>query len=224
MKENGLFNDLRGFLARLEEEGELKRVTKEVNWDREIGAIMVKIFDTEGPAVLFEKVKDSEYPLVSGVMSTFKRYALGIQSPPDLRSMCRKVLEATRNPVEPRIVVDGPCKENIFTGNGVDVYKFPTPKWHRLDGGRYIGTLGVVITRDIDTGIRNAGIYRLQIHAKDKISLIGSQQAGVALSRYRGRKKSMPVAVAIGLEPSVIAASVTQVAYGVDELATGRAR
>ena len=62
------YRDLREFVARLEEEGLLVRVREQVDWHLEIGALMSKVFSARGPAVLFENVKDSPYPLLSGAM------------------------------------------------------------------------------------------------------------------------------------------------------------
>lgn len=211
--------DLREFIGRLEEEGELKRVTKEVDWNIEIGTVMIKIFGMNGPAILFENVKGSKFPLLSGAMLTDKRYALGIQtSVPDKRTLIKKVMEAIKNPVAPILVKDGTCKENIDKGNEIDLYKFPTPRWHNLDGGRYIGTLGVVITRDPETNIRNMGIYRQQLHGKNKVGLLATQQVGQMFQKYKAMNKPMPIATAIGVDPAILVAACCQLAYGQDEL------
>lgn len=212
------YKDLREFIAKLEERNELKRIRKEVDWNLEIGTITRIVFDERGPALLFEKVKDSPYPLVTGVMDTFKRYALGIGSSPDLRSIYRKVMDACQDPLKPILLDKGPCKENILMGDDIDLYKFPTPKWHYLDGGRYMGTLGVVIAKDPVTGIRNIGIYRQQILGKRKTGILTNQQLGVMFERYRDMGKPMPVVTAIGLAPEILAASVVSLIYGQDEL------
>ena len=213
------YKDLREFIKKLEEEGELHRIKKEVDWNIELGTIMRKVFDLRGPAVLFEKVKGSNITLLSGAMDTYKRYALGIgESSQDLRSLLKKVLEATKNPIKPVLVKDGVCKENMEKGKDIDLYKFPVPKWHELDGGRFIGTLGVVITRDPETGVRNVGIYRQQLHGKNKTGLMALQQLGLMFEKYSAMKKPMPIVTAIGVDPAILAASVCAVGYGEDEL------
>ena len=213
------YRDLREFIKKLEEEGELRRVKKEVNWDIEIGTIMTKIFGMNGPAILFENVRGSNFPLLSGAMFTDKRYALGIQaSSSDKRTLIKKVLEAAKNPVAPIMVKDGVCKEYIDKGDNIDLYKFPTPRWQDLDGGRFIGTLGVVITRDPETGIRNMGIYRQQIHGKNKTGILHTQQVGQMFEKYKAMNKPMPIATAIGVDPGVLVAACCQLAYGQDEL------
>ncbi len=88
----------------------------QVDWDLEVGAIMQKVFDTQGPAVLFESVKDSLYPFLSGAMYTYQRYGLGIGVEGNLRTILHKVLEAIQNPIPPVVVDSGPCQENVLAG------------------------------------------------------------------------------------------------------------
>src|SRR3990170_6064504 len=116
------YGDLRQFVSRLEEEGLLCRVKDRVDWNLEVGAIMQKTFDVYGPAVLFENVKDSPYPLLSGAMYTYKRYGLGIGVEGDLRSSLHRVLGAIESPIAPVRVDAGPCQENVLTGNDIDLY------------------------------------------------------------------------------------------------------
>ena len=64
------------------------------------------------------------------------------------------------------VVTDGPVLENVVRGDDVDVFSFPVPIHHELDGGRYIGTACGVVTRDPDTGRVNVGTYRVQAMAE----------------------------------------------------------
>jgi 4-hydroxy-3-polyprenylbenzoate decarboxylase len=205
-------------MVKLEEEGELHRIKTEVDWDLELGAIMRKIYEINGPACLFEKVKGTELSLLSGALFGYKRYGMAIGSPPDLRSILKKLLLAIQNPIPPVLVSGAPCKENIDAGNKIDLEKFPAPKWHHLDGGRYFGTLGVVITKDPDTGIRNVAVYRQQMISKNRVTLLGSQHSGIHLQKYRVKKMAMPVATAIGVPPAVLVGAVINVPFGEDEL------
>ena len=213
------YQDLRGFISSLEEEGLLRRVKEQVDWNLEVGAIMQKVFDARGPAILFENVKDSPHPLLSGAMCTYRRYALGVGSEGDLRSILSKALHAIDNPILPVRVERGSCQENVLTGKDIDLYRFPTPLWHELDGGRFIGTLGLVVTRDPDTGKRNVGIYRQQIIGKGETGLLATQQMGTMFQKYRALGEPMPIATAIGVAPEVLAAAVFHAPYGQDELA-----
>ena len=173
-----MFNDLRSFIDVLGERKLLRRVRAEVDWDLEVGAIQRRVFDREGPALFFERVRGYEWPLVSGVLGTAERYALALGCEPHKRSIIRKVEAAAAEPLPPVVVESGLCQENVDTGAAINVLKFPVPQWHRLDGGRYIGTLGLVITKDPDTGAQNVGIYREQVLDRNRLGLNATQQVG----------------------------------------------
>lgn len=214
------YNDLRGFIDRLEKEGELVRVRAQVDPELEIGAIMRKVFDKRGKAVLFENLKGHSIPLICGAMDTFNRYALGVECEPHPRAILKKNLEGLRNPIPPIIVKEGPCQEVVLMGPDVDLEQFPAPIWHPLDGGRYIGTMAVVIVKDPQTGTRNMGIYREQIQGRNKMGIQSTQQVGVILRKYRDRGEAMPVVTAIGVDPAILAASCFRLGLGADELAS----
>ncbi len=106
----------------------------------------------------------------------------------------------------PKIVKTGPVKENIVNGDDVDLYEFPVPQWNRLDGGRYILTYGGVVTKDPDTGVMNVGIYRGMVAGKNKIPILmwRAQHIGHHVTAWQqAGHKEMPIAVAIGWEPSL---------------------
>ncbi len=212
------YRDLRGHINKLEQEGELQRIKVEVDWDVELSAIMRRVFKLNGPACFFEKVKDSEFPVFTGALFGHKKYGLAVDAPPNLKGILQKMLHCINNPIDPIMVSSGHCKENIDTGNKINLDKFPVPKWHQLDGGRYIGTLGTVITKDPETGIRNMAVYRQQILGKNKVGINPAQHGGIHLRKYRDMNKPMPVATAIGVPPSVLAAAITKAPYGQDEM------
>lgn len=214
-----MFDDLRAFLSLLEGRGLLRRVRAEVDWDLEVGAIQRRIFDREGPALLFERVRGHQWPLVSGVLGTPERVALALGCEPEPRKMITVLRDATENPIPPERVDKGVCQQNVDRGAAIDVLKFPTPKWHRLDGGRYIGTLGLVITKDPETGRSNAGIYREQILGPNRIALNATQQVGTLWQKWRRAGRPMPVATAIGVDPATMIGSLVQAKLGDDEFA-----
>src|SRR5262249_42859083 len=108
--------------------------------------------------------------------------------------------------IPPKIVKTGPCKENILTGEAVDLYEFPTPYWNRLDGGRYLMTYGGCVTKDPKTGVMNIGVYRGMIAHKTPLPILmwRAQHIGPHVTEWKqGGKSEMPIAVAIGIEPSI---------------------
>ena len=167
------FRDHRDFFAVLEKEGELLRIGQEVDWDLEVGAIGRRVYEMEGPCLLFEKIKDYQkgFRISNGTTGTWSRVALamGLSKKTSVREIYRVYEEKLEKKIPPRIVKkeDAPCKENIMIGDDIDLYKFPSPMIHEGDGGRYIGTWDLVVCNDPETGWTNWGMYRFMVHTKD---------------------------------------------------------
>ena len=157
------FDSLRDFLNSLESIGDLKRITVPVDPVHELGAIAYHSLLRKGPALLFENIKGFATPLVTNVLSTDRKVAVALGIEGDMRTMFEKFLSGFRNPIEPVEVKGGPCKEEIYKDDQVDLNKFPTPVWHEKDAGPYLGTFHGCITKDRKTGDQNMGMYRLMI-------------------------------------------------------------
>jgi 4-hydroxy-3-polyprenylbenzoate decarboxylase len=204
------FNDHRDFFQTLEKEGELVRISQEVDWDLEVGAIGRRVYEREGPCLLFEKIKD--YPegfrISNGTTGTWSRVALAMGLPKNtpVREIYREYEKSLEKKIPPRIVkrADAPCKENIMTGDEVDLYKFPTPMIHEGDGGRYIGAWDLVVCKDPGTGWVNWGMYRFMIHTKDWLTgwpQTTSHLAMIFKEKYLPKNQPMPIAVVLGADP-----------------------
>jgi UbiD family decarboxylase len=127
--------------------------------------------------------------------------------------------KARRNPVDPALVKTGLCKEVITRGSDLDVRIFPHAVWTPgQDPGPYI-TAAMVITKDPETGGRNIGTYRLQVNGPKRLVLwMGPTQDGSRqLRKYEAKGLDMPVAIAIGADPTLLLASVTKFPYTTDE-------
>ena len=107
--------------------------------------------------------------------------------------------------------------ENIHVGDKVDLFEFPIPKWHDLDGGRYIGTGHFVIQRDPDEGWINLGTYRVQVHDKNTATIFMSpgKHGDIIRRKYWDKGQSCPVAVVCGAEPLLLNAGAYRYALGV---------
>lgn len=215
----GPYLDLREYLAALEHRELLCTVAAEVDWDCEVGAIARIMLDRHGPALKFTAVRDSPHALVTSVLATPERYALGLGCEPTMRAIIEYVSSGANRPITPVISGEGVCQEHVVPGDRIDLFSLPVPKWHELDGGRYLGTLGVVIARDPETGARNAGIYRQQIIDRNTTAIQATQQFGILMRKYRALGRPMPVATVIGLDPCTIMAACLQARLGEDELA-----
>ena len=217
------YEDLRQFIGACEERKELVRMRDEVDWNLEIGAITRRSFDLQGPAILFENVKGSPkgFSFFSGMVSTYRRYALAMNLPPEtpIKEIIRTYYLRIKKPIPPEIVSSGVCKDNRMEGDKVDILRFPTPKWNPRDGGRFIGTFGCVITRDPENGWVNMGVYRMMIHdaRSTGMFIVPAQHIGYHFRKYRELNKLMPTAVAIGVDPAVVLASCGRFPFNVNE-------
>lgn len=224
------YQDLRGYLKLLESAGLLKRIKTEVELKHEIGAISARSIDRRGPALLFENIKGYRgVPLVCNVISTPEQLAIAFGTDADEDQIYARIVHGMENRVESVVRQGGPCKEEIITGDAVDVYKFPTPYWHELDGGQYIGTTAGCITRDPDTGILNMGSYRVMIKDRNTLATnirgphpIGGKKAaslsnpgdvGAAdhVMRNEAKDVATPIALALGMDPLLTLASGSSV-------------
>ena len=200
----------RDFFEVLEKQGELARIKKEVNWDIEAGAIGRKVYESSGPCLLFEKIRD--YPegfrISNGTTGTWSRVALSMDLPKNtpVREIYRHYEQGMEKKIPPVLLPKdkAPCKENIMQGNDVDLYKFPAPMIHEGDGGRYIGTWDVVINKDPETGWSNWGMYRFMVHTRNWLTgwpQSTSQLAFIFNRSYLPHNKPMPVAIVLGADP-----------------------
>lgn len=213
---------LREWLDFLEAQGELQRITAEVDWNLEIGSITRRALAEGQPALLFENIKDYKEgrctKLFTGGVGSKERLALalGLSKEVSFQTIVRTIKERLRQPVAPQEVLHGPVKDNILKGDQIDLYEFPVPKWNALDGGRYINTSGSVITRDPETGRINIGTYRGMILDKDSIGvlLVMTASWGKAFLKYRDLGKPMPVAVAYGFDPVLFITASTAIQPG----------
>src|SRR5262245_42852109 len=160
------FVDMREWIARLDKEGGVGGITGEVDWDGELGASARLLLEKKGPALLFERIKGYETGrctkvFVSGLGSV-GRLALALGFPKDVsnRDLVQYVMKLNRQTIPPKIVATGPVKDVVVRGKDVDQAEFPVPKWHYLEGGRYIHTFSGVVTRDPETRAMNVRIYR----------------------------------------------------------------
>ncbi len=216
------FKDLREFLARLEREGELKKFEESVDWNLEAGAITRRSLEAGLPAPFFQSIKDYKgHRMVSCVLANLKRIAIAMDMPSDtpMRELIEEYLKRQKNPVKPVTVKTGQCKENIIAGNEVDLLKLPVPLIHDGDGGRYIGTWHLTVTKDPDSDWQNWGMYRHMLHDKNSFGVLAPAPKHLGtMAALKYGPKPMPVAVVLGTEPVTTFCAATPVPYGVSEV------
>jgi UbiD family decarboxylase len=220
------YRDLREWLDQVNEFGELRTV-EGADWDLEIGAIteMARKESKVAPCILFDSIKgySKGQRLVVGQLNSIKRVALTTGMPTEMSTL--ELVDAWRKkikemkPIAPREVKDGLFVENVWEEKDVDVLRFPTPRYNIGDGGRYIGTGHLTISRDPEEGWINIGTYRIMIHDGKSIGLYMSpgRHGRIQMEKYFAQNRPFPVAVSLGHDPLLFMASAFEVPYGLSE-------
>lgn len=222
------YEDLRGFLNRLEACGKLHRITRPVDKDWEIAAVsrvaFEKIPEPQRPAIFFEQVIGFDIPVVTGAIGSSRSiYCLALDC--ELSEVQQKWAEAELKPVPPTLVVQGPVQENIWNADDANLTRFPIPTWTvGQDPAPYI-TSGYVITVDPESRTRNVGTYRIQLKGPRKLGLfINYLQGGrLHVEKNNKLKQPSPVAIVIGADPVIGIVSVSRLPQDLDELAVAGA-
>jgi len=205
--------NLRAFLLKLEKEGKLERIKKEVSIKKEIANI---IYSLDEKPVIFDNVKGYKFPIFAGITSNRDIIAEGLGTTKE--KLLVKLVESLRSPKEPKIVDKAPCQEVIV--KDVDLTKIPILFHLDGDGGRY-GSATVATIKDPDTG-RNVSYHRLMEIGKNKFTarLIGKRQTRTTYDKI---DKDLEMAVCIGNSVAVMVAASLGPPSGVDEFAIANA-
>ena len=235
------FPSLREFIAQLESENELVRITEPVSPILEITEITDRI--SKGPnggkALLFANVDGSSMPVLINAFGSFRRMQIALEvshiddvardieryvklAPPetfaDKVRLLPLLLEASRIPPVIMSTKNAFCQEVVKTGDDVDLTSLPILQCWPKDAGRFI-TLPMVINRSLDHKIRNIGLYRMQVYDKKTTAMHWHIHKDGAhfFHDFKREKKIMEVAVAIGGDPVVCYSASAPLPYGIDE-------
>ncbi|MBI4292149.1 MAG: UbiD family decarboxylase [Betaproteobacteria bacterium] len=220
-----MFDDLREFVEKAQGLGECK-VIEGAHWDVEMGRIAeLSLSVPDSPLLMFDRIQG--YPkgfrVCTNPFTSTRRVALGLGLPLELKGLdlirAWKEKVASIKPIPPVYVKTGPVKENVLTGKDVDVLKFPTPQWHELDGGRYIGTGCMVIQKDPDTGWVNMGTYRTMISDGKTVTFhsVPGRHGAIIAKKYWERGQSCPIAIVCGQGPQLWMSAVSPIPIGITE-------
>ena len=232
------YRDLRDFVKRLEKQGELRRISREVDPLLEITEITDRVVKRGGPALLFEHPKGSRVPALTNLVGSKQRIHLAlevnsleevagrissildVQSPQGLLDKVKMLPKlAELGNLFPKIVRSGECQEVVRT-EGFSLLEFPVLQCWPKDGGRYI-TWPMVITKNPETGKRNVGCYRMQVFDGCTTAMHWQTQKHGAehfrAARSKDEKGTMEVAVAIGSDPATCLAGILPVPPDLDE-------
>ncbi|MEQ1740785.1 MAG: 4-hydroxy-3-polyprenylbenzoate decarboxylase [Methyloglobulus sp.] len=238
------YKDLRDFIAQLEKQGELKRISVEVDPCLEMTEICDRVLKQGGPAILFENPKNSKIPVLCNLFGTPKRVAMGMgaSSVSELRGI-GELLAYLKEPeppkgmkdafekipvfkqvlnMTPKLVSSPVCQETVLEGDEIDLSLYPIQTCWPGDAGPLI-TWPLVITKGPNKTRQNLGIYRQQVIGKNKVIMRWLTHRGGALDFREWQQahpdKPFPIAVALGADPATILAAVTPVPDPLSEYA-----
>jgi UbiD family decarboxylase len=205
---------LRGFLKQLDEKGELTRIRKPVSTEYELAGVIDAL--GEKP-VFFERVKESDIPVVAGLGSSKELVARALNL--ERGQLLQKLSLAIKTPFPiPDVVKNGECQQNIK--KNIDLTKLPIMKYTEKDGGKYVAS-AVAIVRDPELG-RNMCFHRLMLLDRNKFvaRIVEDRGTHTALKKSRGE---LEIAMCIGNSAAVLLAASTSLPKGVDELGMANA-
>ena len=229
------FRSLGAFLAELERRGDLRRVTREADWDGEIAEIAGREAKAGGPALLFERVRGASFPLAVNVLAAERRIEWGLGRTP--RAVGAE-LEQIVHALPPRRLADlwalrGSAKRALAMqpkrlghgeaqrhALGADLAKLPVLQLWPKDGGRFL-TFPLVLTEHPETKVRNVGVYRMQVYDAETTGMHWQIGKGGGYHYHAAERlgRDLPVAVAVGADPATLLAAVAPLPEGLDELA-----
>ncbi len=223
------YNDLRQWLEQVKAIGELAH-PKGADWNLEIGGVSEIDYKKRGPALLFDEIKGHAkgFRILTSSTNSARRLGLTLRMGADhndaslveqLRGAPNRWAAAAKD-FDPVFVDSGPVFENVMQGDAVDLMKFPTPLWHALDGGRYIGTGAAVATIDPDDHWVNLGAYRSMLVDKNHVTMniVNGKHGRTHCDKWMAREGRAPVAIHIGMDPLFMILAGVEVPTGMSEL------
>ncbi len=233
------YNDLRAFITALEENGELKRVTAEIDPVLEIAELADRAVKSGGPALLCENPTGYSIPVLINAFASMRKMELALEVD-SIDSIAARIAEyvAMKTPEGllgklkmlpklaemgsffPKEVRTGPVKE-VIKKDGFSLLDYPVLKCWPGDAGRFI-TLPLVFTKNPETGKRNVGVYRMQVYDERSTGMHWqTHKQGAEHYRRRlaaGKEEHMEVAVAIGADPATMFSGLLPLPPDLDEM------
>jgi len=211
--------DLRTYLNHLHKSQpkEIKMVDQEIDRKWEVTALVEKLKKDPQypnfPAILFTNIKGCKFPLLINLCGNYQRLAFSIDS--TVQTMVPQYAKLEANPIAP-LEIDrnqAPVKEVVWTGDQIDLDRFPAPWHNELDAGYFIAG-GTCLTKDPENQKTNVGIYRHQIHSRNEVGLMISpaHHGGDVLRRMQNAERPLEVAIVIGHHPTFLMSAVSRLA------------
>lgn len=238
------YTDLRDFIDHLEQRGELKRISVEVDPILEMTEIADRVLRAGGPALLFENPKGSDIPVLVNLFGTAHRVALSMgkgsvqslrevgqllaylkepEPPKGMKDYWQKIplFKQVLN-MAPKVVKSAVCQQCVLEGDDIDLSQYPIQHCWPEDVAPLI-TWGLVVTKGPHKPRQNMGVYRQQVIGKNRVIMRWLSQRGGALDFKEWQEehpgKPFPVSVVLGCDPATILAAVVPIPDSLSEYA-----
>src|SRR6266540_1012512 len=211
--------DLRTFLRRLEERApdELLRVRRPVSVDLELTGVLRKLQSEQRyPAVIFERIQDKKLRVVSNLLGNTRLLAEALETTPE--ELTRTYIEREDARMAVKEVSDAPVQEVVITGADVDLHEMPIVVNCGKDSGQFISA-GVTTVRVPEAGNHNSGIYRAQIHSRNRLGMSYEKHTHIGTVHRAAEARGEPVdcAIWVGHHPATLLGCQSKIPYGEDE-------
>jgi len=211
-------HSFRSFLQHLDEEGQVDRITVEVDPIYELAGV-ASLIEAQQRTYWFEQVQDARFPHVGGIFNQFEHIgtALGYAGTEPFTHQCLEdaMERAKSHPIAPETVATGPVKDVTIQSPDVNLGDLPVPSFFELDSGPFI-TAAVGVTRDPATGRLNVGVYRTLILERNRMVVNASSMSDLRriYERWEEAGAPMPIALAIGVSAALLLAAAGKPAPG----------
>jgi 4-hydroxy-3-polyprenylbenzoate decarboxylase len=233
------YHSLEECLLDLEKNGQLIRVKEEVDPNLQMAAIHLRVFESKGPALLFEHVKGSAFRAASNIFGTLERskfiFRHSLDAVQRLIELKSDPMQAIKHPFQnfnaglaalKALPLKNPLSKPVLA-NVVNISDLPLIKHWPMDGGAFV-TLPQVYTEDPDQpGVMHAnlGMYRIQLNGNEyemnkEVGLHYQLHRGIGVHQTKATKKGEPlkVSVFVGGPPSHSVAAVMPLPEGISEM------
>lgn len=223
---------LRGYIEALRGIDQVVEIERPVDVNQEMSAIARLCYESGAPVPLFREIAgvSPDFQAVSALVGTssdrgYELARLGLALfLSELSSAADVVEELCRarqsKGIAPNVVADAPCKENIITGDDLDLTRLPAPVMHHENVSRYLNTIGIIVAPSPDGSWTNWSINRIML--SDERTGVGSvippQHIGMVLDQWRKIGRDMPVAIALGVDPALLYAASMPLPVGMSEI------
>jgi 2,5-furandicarboxylate decarboxylase 1 len=211
-----MYEDLRTFIGKLDEQGQLVRIRERLSPKFEISGTIKYIVKARNIALFFEHVEGYAVPVVANLLGTKERLATAFGvSEADLLPTYQSRMEKR---IMPHVVSDAPAKE-VELLNDIDIVKtIPVLTHHAGDASPYL-TCAITIANDPDTGIRGMGIHRIQVKDRNTVAIfLATPPLSHFLARAEAKGEPLEIAIVLGIDPITFFASVGWAPSGTDKL------